>query len=353
MFQVKESGSILVELNSNILNLNRASTGIYLSLKAWGESGKILMPANICYSPLRVSLDAGYTMEFFNPTNLSYDCAEVVKIANSDKSINALLLPKLYGYTPKNIESLKQLDTSRQWLIIEDMAQTYGPSFINIDLKNITIVTVYSFGESKFIDNFKAGMLVCRSNLLFNEIMTVYANIPILSDQLEKEIDANDETNKLQARLSGDWHSYYKKLMETDSRRFVLKKQKVPSMIIDKDIIESKKRNVFKKSELFRHKLSNINEIIVPNEDDFVSENPVWRFTVRLEEDRRNRLISVLRAQKLPVSTWYQVVPNYLGLVDSNRFKESLLFEKQVVNFWVNEQINDHYIDTVVKHLQN
>lgn len=351
MIVVYESNSMLIQHGSNVLNLNRASTGIYLSLKAWSDPGKILMPANICYSPIRVSLDAGYSVIFYNPTNLSYDCAEVVRIANSDKSVKVLLLPKLYGYSPKNIESLKKLDSQRKWLIIEDMAQTFGSSFISNNQTNITLVTIYSFGESKFIDDFKAGMLVCESHDLFQDIIEVYKDIPILSDKLEREIDIKDETNKLQARISGDWHTYYKKLVKTDSRRFILKKQNTPSIKIRKHWVESKKQNIFNKSELFLQKLLSVSDVIVPHREDFIKENPVWRFTVRIEETRRNRLISVLRAKNLPVSSWYQVVPYYLGLVDSDHFKESLLFERQVVNFWVNDQVDTQYINTVVKSL--
>jgi dTDP-4-amino-4,6-dideoxygalactose transaminase len=165
------------------------------------------------------------------------------------------------------------------------------------------------------------------------------------------EIDVKDETNKLQARLNGDWHTYYKNLVKTDSRRFILKKQNTPPIKIDKNWVESRKQNVFNKSNLFLQKFSTISDIIVPHSDDFIKENPLWRFTVRLEESRRNRLISVLRAKNLPVSSWYQVVPYYLGMVDSDHFRESMLFEKQVVNFWVNEQINTEYINTVIKNL--
>lgn len=350
MITVEESDSNLIEHTANVLNLNRASTGIYLALKAWSDSGKILMPANICYSPIRVSLDAGYSVAFYNPANLSYDCEEVVRIANSDKSIKVLLLPKLYGYLPKNIESLKQLDSHRKWLIIEDMAQTFGNSFINNNQTNITLVTIYSFGESKFIDEFKAGMLVCKNHDLFQDIINFYRDIPILSDELEMEIDAKDEINKLQARLSGDWHKYYKNLAKTDSRRFILKKQTSPSIKIYKKLVESRKQNIFNKSNLFLQRLSSIKGIIVPHSDDFIKENPVWRFTVRVDETRRNRLIYVLRAKNLPVSSWYQVVPYYLGMVDPDRFNESMLFEKQVINFWVNEQVDTQYINTVIEN---
>jgi dTDP-4-amino-4,6-dideoxygalactose transaminase len=309
------------------------------------------MPANICYSPIRVSLDAGYSVIFYNPTNLSYDCAEVVKIANSDKTIKAILLPKLYGYSPKNIESLKQLDSQRTWLIIEDMAQTFGNSFIDNDQNNITLVTIYSFGESKFIEKFQAGLLVTKNHDFFQNLIKIYNDIPILSDELHAKIDSEDEYDKLQARLSGDWHTYYKKLVKTDSRRFILKKQSTPKIKIQQNWVEDKKQNVFNKSVLFLQKLSRVRDLIVPHEGDFNRENPVWRFTIRLEEARRNKLISVLRAKNLPVSAWYQAVPYYLGLVDSNRFEESLLFERQVVNFWVNEKINTQYINTVVKNL--
>lgn len=351
MITVEEDDSNLIQHSSNLLNLNRASTGIYLALKAWSNSGKILMPANICYSPIRVSLEAGYSVVFYNPADLTYDCEEVVRIANSDKSIKALLLPKLYGYLPKNLESLKQLDSHRKWLIIEDMAQTFGNSFISNNQTNITLVTIYSFGESKFINDFKAGMLVCKNHNLFQDIIKFDKDIPILSDELELEIDVKDENNKLQARLSGDWHTYYKNLVKTDSRRFILKKQKTPSIKINKNLVESRKQDVFNKSKLFLQKLSGINDIIVPQSDDFVKDNPVWRFTVRLDETRRNRLISVLRAKNLPVSSWYQVVPYYLGMVDTDCFNESMLFEKQVINFWVNEQINTEYINTVIENL--
>ena len=351
MNQAVNIDSLEEHRNSNTLVLNRASTGIYLSLLAWSNSGKILMPANICYSPIRVSIEAGYVVNFFNCTNLTYDCRDVVRIANSDKNIKAILLPKLYGYEPKNIEYLNLLDANRKWLIIEDMAQTFGNKFILNNQSNVSVVTIYSFGESKFIDNFKAGLLICDSNQLYEKISEFYRCIPILSDELEIEIDKKDEANKLVARKSGDWYTYYTQLGKVDSRRFVLKKESQPVPKIYKNIIESKKLNVFNKAELFRQKLSNISGVEVPREGDYNKENPVWRFTVLLEEARRNKLISILRAKSLPVSSWYQVVPLYLGLVDKKNVYESSLFEKQVINFWVNEQVNTQYIQTVIDNI--
>jgi hypothetical protein len=72
-----------LEIDQNsALELPRAATGIYLALKNFDENKKILMPANICYSPIRVSIEASYKPVFYNASRLSYDCNDIVRIAN-------------------------------------------------------------------------------------------------------------------------------------------------------------------------------------------------------------------------------------------------------------------------------
>ena len=44
-------------------------------------------------------------------------------------------------------------------------------------------------------------------NSSIEKISEFYTCIPILSDELEIEIDKKDEANKLVARKSGDWYT--------------------------------------------------------------------------------------------------------------------------------------------------
>jgi len=339
----------LLDLSADsALELPRASTGIYLALKNFGVTGKIIMPANICYSPIRASREAGYSLGFYNANKLIYDCNEIVNIANQDVEINAIIIPMLYGYYPENISSLKNLDKSRKWLIIEDLAQTFGPSNLPDLGHNIQIVTIYSFGQSKFIDQFRAGFVVSNDINAIRNITCLYKNLPELSENEETRIVDYTSALKIKARDSKNWFEYYQQLEKIDSRFFVRKQIFQNNSLLSSELVRNRKDLIYNNTSKFISMLEDLDYILLPNKKNYSRLHPTWRLTVRVNEKVRDMVVKRIREFGLPVSTWYDVVPNYLNLIHSNMFQESLNFSKEVINFWVDEECSDEYRDKII-----
>ena len=336
-----------IDLNS-ALELPRAATGIYLALKYFDQNKKILMPANICYSPIRVSIEASYKPVFYNASRLSYDCNDIVKIANNDPKINAILLPMLYGYVPSNLDSLKQLDKSRKWLIIEDLAQTFGPGLaVNLGA-NITKVSIYSFGKTKFIKEFRAGLITCNNQSYLNGMKFLYLNLPTLDSGEEDKLTEEIDKFKIIARDTKNWFDYYKKLNQLDSRYFVRRQINQSNNEIPIQLVEKRKDVVYRNVELLISRLQNFEAFMLPNKFDYSRHNPVWRLTIRVDRVLRELVLKQLRNSGLSVSAWYEVVPFYLNLISSEESQESLNFQEEVLNFWVDENHGENYQNQIM-----
>lgn len=336
-----------IDLNS-ALELPRAATGIYLALKCFDQNKKILMPVNICYSPIRASIEASYKPVFYNASRLSYDCNEIVKIANNDPNIIAILLPMLYGYVPSNLDSLKQLDKSRKWLIIEDLAQTFGPGLaLNLGA-NITKVSIYSFGKTKFIKEFRAGSIICHNQRYLNEMKSLYLNLPTLESDEENKL--TDKINKFKsiARGTKNWFDYYNELNQLDSRYFIRQQVIQLESEVPIQLIEKRKDIIYRNTELLISRLQDFENIMLPNKLDYSRHNPVWRLTIRVDRVLRELILKQLRNSDLSVSTWYDVVPHYLNMISHEDFHESLNFQEEVLNFWVDEDHGEYYQNQIM-----
>jgi len=333
---------------NSALELPRAATGIYLALKNFDHNKRILVPANICYSPIRSIIESGYEPVFYNATKLSYDCKDIVRIANENLGVNAILLPMLYGYEPLNLDSLKQLDKTKKLLIIQDLAQTFGPG-LSLNLSsNITNVSIYSFGESKFIKEVRAGLITCNDQSFLKGIRFHYSKLPILESDEEVKLTKVIDNFKMKSRKSGNWFDYYNKLNELDSRYFIRRQINNLDTVIPIQSIERRKDIYYRNLELFLNKLQNFESFNLPTKFDYSRDNPVWRLTFRVDRVIRGIILEQLRNAGLSVSAWYDVVPYYLNLISSEGFQESLNFQEEVLNFWIDEYHSEEYQNQIM-----
>jgi dTDP-4-amino-4,6-dideoxygalactose transaminase len=332
---------------------SRAASAIYLSLKAFGKKGKIILPSTICLSPIMASKLAGYELIFVGVDGFQMDLASAAKMINADSDIRAILIPELYGYPVRTMEFFWREIQHRDILVIEDLAQSWGRSRLSTLKGRPTLVTIHSFGETKFFSKLRCGVLTTHDSNFKREIDEVNARIKF--DELRDFREAihnyrsaySDFLNAPEELLL--WQDFINKAMAVDPVLYI-PKLAIPdvegtvSLNFADRILKQNSRHF----ELIKI-LASVPSIQLP--DFEVSEFPIWRSTVRVDPKYRDEIVARLRARSLPVSTWYRAMHKYVPACGENSDQTTLFsaeaFEYEVVNFFIDETTPLSYTESV------
>jgi dTDP-4-amino-4,6-dideoxygalactose transaminase len=337
--------------NLNLVT-NRAASSIYIALKSYANSGRILIPSTLCLSPIIASKLANYEVCFVGIKNFQIDLDEVVEYLEKHRDINAILLPELYGYAIPKLELLWESIKNRNILVIEDLAQSLGKSrFGNLHGKP-TLVSVYSFGPSKVLNKFRAGVLSTRNDAFFTEVKNSYSAMET-SDRIEYAKSVK-KYNSLYAVLLAkkeadrDWKSFYRSAANLGPVLFIPKFDWVNDKI---QVNLNLNQEISARNE--RHRmlvdfLGSFNGLLLP--DSLSTSNPVWRTTIRVPEKKRGNLVSDLRRKGMPVSTWYKAMHLIFDDYETTKSKsidEASVFEREVLNLFLDVSHFNQYFASI------
>ena len=353
-------------MNNNLLNevkkmteienpviTSRAASAIYLSLKAFGKKGKIILPSTICLSPIMASMLAGYELVFVGVDQFQMDLTSAAKMINTDSEIRAILIPELYGYPIRAAEFFWREIAHRDILVIEDLAQSWGRSRLSILKGRPTLITIHSFGETKFFSKVRCGVLTTRDASFKREIDEINARRKF--DDFKNFQQAGQKyRNEYSVFLKSPkklthWQEFINQAVIVDPVLYI---PKLPlpdfngsiSLNLADRILEQNSRH-FELMKVF----ASIPSMVLP--DFETSEFPIWRSTVRVDPRYRDEIVERLRARGLPVSTWYRAMHKYVHAWPQNSEKSNLasaeVFEKEVVNFFIDESTPVSYAETV------
>ena len=337
----------------NILLTTRAATAIYLSLKTFSGSGKIVMTSTICLSPIVAAMEAGYEIEFVGVRNFQVDLIMTANLINADSSINAVLLPELYGYPLQGLKDFWNKIAHRNLLLIEDLAQTLGQSRLNEFSGKPTVVSVYSFGKSKVVESIRCGMITAKDKSFFSELGSTYSALPFdLPAEYQKHLNAY---NLLYAKLlssphpNRNWAKFYKAAMDIDRTLYTPKIQQ----IFDPDGIELFPKHLTEERNSRHHwALDQLAEFdFIKQPENIEPVGPVWRTTILVPAMVRDEIVEKIRSQQQPVSTWYKAMHRLVADVNEDSddsLKEAVQFEAGVINLFLDVEEFDSYVQLLV-----
>lgn len=331
------------------LHFPRATTAIYTALKSYCASGKIIIPSTICLDPIIACHYANYEPVFVGVEGFQLDLKKTINILDNDLKINAILLPFLYGYPIVGLDEFWAQIKSREILVIEDLAQTLGPShFIDSHAKP-KVVTVYSCGSSKIIDTQRLGIAHTLDAELYSEMKILRPKELLISenalDDLEQKYKETYESFLTTDTFENNWKSFYGNVWNSDPRLFIPfleNPRKYPLSLNVTDLqtpdLDLRKRRHNALDELFR----NLPNAILPDLTN--STRPIWRTTVRIPNFERNQLHKYIKSRGLPVSKWYKAMHRYVPEFMSQNSREltsAELFEDEVLNFRIDPHMDE------------
>ena len=208
-----------------ILHFPRATTAIYTALKSYCASGKIIIPSTICLDPIIACHYANYEPVFVGVEGFQLNLKETINILDNDSKINAILLPFLYGYPIVGLDEFWAQIKSREILVIEDLAQTLGPSHFIVSHAKPRVVTIYSCGRSKIIDTQRLGIAHTLDADLYSEMKNLRPKELLISenayDDLERKYKQTYESFLSSGTFEKNWKSFYHNVWDSDPRLFI------------------------------------------------------------------------------------------------------------------------------------
>ena len=349
--QFKGKMSEILHTDYNLVT-NRAATAIYLALNCYAPRGRVLIPSNICLSPIMAAKIANYDVVFIGTSSFQMDLKEVIKHIESDKNVNAVLLPELYGYPIRNLASFWDCIKERDILIIEDLAQSLGKSRISHFSGKPTVVTIYSFGPTKVIETFRCGVLSTNNDSFYKDLEAKFQELGTNSSSLfrktSQEYDRMYINLRQKAENERNWSQFYTAASLLNPVLFVPRFELED--ISDEfefnwtELIRARNCRHSRLLELFK----DYDQVLLPPEVDPI--HPVWRTTVRVESPYRDLIVQDLRDKGMPVSTWYKAMHqmlrgNYVEHNDS--LNEAVRFEQEVVNLFLDLANFEEYYESI------
>lgn len=336
----------------------RATTAIYAALKSFSSSGKIIIPSTICLDPIFASYYANYEVIFAGIEGFQLDLKKVIQILDDDPKINAILLPFLYGYPIEGLKEFWNQINSREILVIEDLAQTLGPSHFIGPQTEAKLVTIHSFGKSKIIDSKRLGIASTLDTDLHSAMKNLQPKDLLISESgykvLERRYDKVYETFLRTVSYEENWRNFYQTVWNSDPRLFIPFLSTPIKSTLSQDVknlqspeykIRTRRHNHI--LELFR----DFQDAVLPVKSD--SLRPIWRTTIRLPNSDRNQLYYYLNSNGLFASKWYRAmhryVPSYVAQSGPD-LKSAEVFEDEVINFKIDNTMSEKtFIDYKTK----
>lgn len=344
----------VAEMSGTQFNLvtNRAASAIHLALTTFAPGGVFLVPSNICLSPIMAGKIANYEVKFVGTDHFQPDLRDMIQHLATNRNVNAILLPELYGYPIANLEFFWKYIKERNILVIEDLAQSLGGTRISHFGGKPTVVTIYSFGPTKIIDSVRCGVLSTINENFFLELeaksFSLEKNSPVEYEQ------ASRTYNKMYSELlrknekDRDWPDFYDAASKLSPVLFVPRFptrefSDVPNFD-ETSITQNRNERHTRLVEL----LKGYEQITLPQEVDLL--HPVWRTTIRLDHSKRDSVVNKLRSVGSPVSTWYKAMHRMFRDNESfhtDSLEEAVRFEAEVVNIFLDVPNFDEYFKNV------
>ena len=300
-------------IKSNYLIVSRAAAGIYLILQCEGFSDrKVLVPASLCYAAIYPILYSGNHPVFCDADPEDGNISEEIFMnAVRNDSIDAVILPHMYGNPVQDIDVIADICKARGILLIEDCASSMGSLLKDgSECGKYGDYSIFSTGYSKTVD-LGSGGIICSDRPL-ERLKELYLTLP---EQNERGTCNEAFFSKLYRLIRNSketlsetiWPSLIPAVREIFLHREAGIEDVVTEGIKDLDrIIGERKHNYRLYDSLIE-------------ESDSIRKYPLhegavpWRYNLFVESNKHRQVIDRLLQKTVPVSDWYPNVTPLFG----------------------------------------
>jgi dTDP-4-amino-4,6-dideoxygalactose transaminase len=354
-------GARLCEIHqrSHCQLIGNGTAGLALALRALGvHGGNVAIPNGVC-----PNVPMGVYFSGNQPVYLDVDDESlglsVAALEACSQRLDAVIAVHAYGSVCA-IDGLEAYCARHAIPLIEDAAVAMGAHIGGRPAGSAGAVSILSFGAGKIIDVGHGGAILTDDAELSRELGRLAAELPAYDERNEAEIDrfGKYHTQLYNAHYAaGDWA-----FAPEFKRRALSLREKVMSRF-DASYREAVERELDRLSEIVKRreeKALRATELLARSHSDWMqvhtpAEGSVyWRLNLFLCEGRDPILKSLLR-ESLPISSWFPPVePFFEGVrAESIPTPVSGRVGEQILNVWVNEQVDDDYYRRIAEILEN
>lgn len=312
--------------------VGRGAIAIFLALSTiTKKSGKVIVPANICYAAIFPVIYAELTPVFCDVDCLTGNVFLDDIVDAYSNEVVAVIIPHMYGNPVSDLPLIAEFCKERNIILIEDCASMMGGGAENYVPGTLGDYVIYSTGYSKTVDIGYGGLLFSSKHSLF-KLEELEYKLPNYKEQLEKEWSIFSKMYRI-IRSEGENASiskaFYSILPDTCRELFLYnisetKKQSIVDSIYKLDDVIKVRRYAY---QMYNNKLENIK---LQHYNYNLGAVP-WRYNLFVNKENRQDFIQYCLNKKLPISDWYPCVASMFGI--DKIFPKALWHEQHIVNF--------------------
>ena len=328
----------------HVFLVGRATTAIYLALKAGGRRGNAILPDMLCPSPANAVLYSGLKPRFCDVRIADYNMG----IESLESMINRDTVAKIpvhmFGQ-PADMSGICELAKKHGAMVIEDVAQAFGGKLDGKMLGSFGDVSVLSFG--KILGNGDGGAVMTDSDKLAKAIEEGIAKLPAKPTNLAERYEdykkyyytaAGTEDPKKRKALFAALPEIYGDLYLYGFTNDNMERIDTAMDALEGNLI-ARRRNAARYRKILSHP-----DIVHPAYSE--DQGTFFRYSILLKTKCRE-VTDELRKRKYDASNLYFVPLHEMyepeNSEGNNRNTEFI--SKRILNLWVEPRITSEYID--------
>lgn len=341
----------------SVLLTGGGTAAIYLALMGLGLRNQwIALPNNVCMNVVLPILYSG-NKPYYLDIELQSLGMDPYALLNCPVKLGAALVPHMYGSVCQ-IDQLKRVSDTLAIPLIEDFAQAQGATYKGKPVGFWGDISIGSFGSGKMIDVEHGGCLFTDSHHLMSSIRELNKKLPPYAPNHLKKIEhLGTLFNKLyNQHFNDNPHVISKKFLPSAMKaKSAFLFQFEPRMSVKilhllerlPNELDSRKEKYRKIQQAFEG-IRNI-EVFLPPEGSVH-----WRANLFLSKNRDIVLRSLLNEKQF-VSSWFPSVSTFFEDEDESEVEfvtpVSDQVGKTILNLWVNNQVDESYVEIIKRKL--
>lgn len=328
------------------------TTALYLILMAQQiENQRVALPNNVCMNVLLAIYFSNNTPIFIDieKETLGLDISLLEK-----EKIDTLIAVHSYGNVC-DVQATKEYCQRNGVLFVEDVAIAQGIEYDGNKLGSFGDVSILSFGAGKILDIGHGGAILTDDEVLFSKILLEYDKLTNVTPKHVKEISLIGKEHTRLYNLDfgisfAEYSTEFKQRCLTKKNYYLYRfndayQEALTEGLNNLDqLLDKRQENAKYLTTLFKDaNLANVKVL----EPKFGSA--YWRFNIFVDK-YRNELFSYLLRKKYKVSSWQHSVDT-LFEEKVAQTPVSKWVGKHIINIWVNEDIDNTYLNAISKDI--
>jgi dTDP-4-amino-4,6-dideoxygalactose transaminase len=336
---------------SHCILVGSGTIGLTLALRSLGVEGKpVAIPNGVCLNvPLAVIFAGGVPRYCdIDPVTLGLS---IDSLRRCNPAPVAVIAVHAYG-SVCDIQDISEYCWSSGIFLIEDLAVAQGATDRGRPVGAFGDCSVLSFGDGKIVDAGGGGALLTDDISIADAVERLHTQLP---RRMQDDARILKEFNRSHTRLYNDHYGRDLDLHVTGFLGQAVGLERAFLSVPPSDVeriaagLGGLKKNIARRRqfaekfhEKFWREFENIRSFHPPGGSVY------WRFNIFLR-DGRDQVLRALLAERTLVSSWFPPVDLFLGGRGVSGAVTPVCdrLGKEIINLWVNEEIDDAYVQRV------